>query len=113
MPLAVTLLMSSGEPDPTWTLTPEQEQEFHAYLAAAPTPNDTVGPPSRRAGYGGIMVRDGSGGRMVVYRGWVRGGTLAHTDDKRRLEQWLLDTGAAVVPAKLLAELSKQITPNG
>ena len=111
MTIAVTLLMSSGEPDPTWTLTPEQERGFLDRLAAAPTPTVTVGPPSRRAGYGGIMVRDGAGERLVVYRGWIRGGAVSHVDDKRVLEQWLLDTGRATIAPKLLAELTKQITP--
>ena len=111
MTIAVTLLMSSGDPDPTWHLTQEQEQEFTAYVAAAPVPSVTVGPPGRRAGYAGIMVRDGAGGRLVVYRGWIRGGANAHTDDRRVLEQWLLDTGEATIPPKLYADLSKQITP--
>ena len=105
--------MSSGDPDPAWTLTPDQEQEFLDRLAAAPTPSVTVGPPSRRAGYGGIMVRDGGGERWVVYRGWIRGGTVSHTDDRRVMEQWLLNTGQSAIPAKLLADLTRQITPSG
>jgi len=31
----------------------------------------------------------------VVYRGWIRGGANAHVDDRRVMEQWLLDTGEA------------------
>jgi hypothetical protein len=111
MTIAVTLLMSSGEPDPTWTLTPDQEQEFLDRLAASPVPAVSVGPPGRRAGYAGIMARDGAGERWVVYRGWIRGGLNSHVDDKRVLEQWLLDTGRAAVAPKLLAELTRQITP--
>ncbi len=61
MSIAVTLLMSSGDPDPHWTLTPEQEQEFLNRLAASPVPSVVVGPPGRRAGYAGITVRDGAG----------------------------------------------------
>ncbi len=75
MTIVVTLLISAGEPDPTWTLTPDQEQEFLAKLAGSPVPTVAVGPPGRRAGYAGIMARDGGGERWVVYRGWIRGGT--------------------------------------
>jgi hypothetical protein len=111
MSIAVTLLMSSGDPDPTWTLTPEEEHEFLARLTAAPIPSVQVGPPGRRAGYAGIMARDGAGERWVVYRGWIRGGTNSRTDDKRVMERWLLTTGEAEVAPKLMAELTKQLTP--
>jgi hypothetical protein len=111
MTIAVTVLMSSGEPDPTWTLTPEQERTFLDKLAAAPVPPTQVGPPGRRAGYSGIMARDGAGERWVVYRGWIRGGTNARTDDKRLMERWLLETGSATLAPKLLAELTNQIDP--
>jgi hypothetical protein len=111
MPIAVTLLMSSGDPDPTWTLTPEQEEEFLDRIAAAPVPSVSVGPPGRRAGYAGIMARDGAGERWVVYRGWVRGGANSRTDDRRVVERWLLGTGQATVTPKLFADLMRQITP--
>ena len=111
MTIAVTLLMSSGDPDPTWHLTPEQEREFLEKLAASPVPSVTVGPPGRRAGYAGIMARDGAGERWVVYRGWIRGGPNSRVDDRRVLEQWLLDSGQEFVTPKLYADLSRQITP--
>jgi hypothetical protein len=111
MTMTVTLLMSSGDPDPTWPLSPKDEQEFLARLSASIMPNTVVNPPSRRAGYAGIMVRDGAGERWVVYRGWIRGGTMARSDHGRVLEQWLLDTGQGTVTPKLMAELSKQIAP--
>ena len=112
MTIAVTLLISSGEPDPTWTLTPDQEQEFLGRLAASPVPAVSVGPPGRRAGYAGIMAREGGGERWVVYRGWIRGGTNSRVDDRRLLEQWLLRTGRAAIAPKLLSELTRQITPS-
>src|ERR1700693_5387946 len=111
MAIVVTLLISAGEPDPTWRLTAVQEQEFLEKLAASPVPSVSVGPPGRRAGYAGIMVRDGSGERWVVYRGWIRGGLNSRVDDKRVLEQWLLNTGRATVTPKLLTELTHQIAP--
>jgi hypothetical protein len=111
MTIAVTLLMSSGDPDPAWTLTPEQEQTFLDKLTASPVPAVAVGPPGRRPGYAGIMARDGGGERWVVYRGWIRGGANSRVDDKRALERWLLNTGQATVPPKLMAELMKQMTP--
>ena len=111
MAIIVTLLISAGEPDPTWTLTPNEEQEFMARLAASPVPSVSVGPPGRRAGYAGMMARDGAGERWVVYRGWIRGGPNSRVDDKRVLEQWLLETGRNSIAPKLFAELSGQITP--
>jgi hypothetical protein len=111
MSIAVTLLMSSGDPDPTWTLTPEQQREFLERLAASPVPSVSVGPPGRRPGYAGVMVRDGGGERWVVWRGWIRGGVNSRVDDKRVLEQWLLDTGQGTVEPKLRADLTRQITP--
>jgi len=111
MAITVTLLISAGEPDPTWTLTPDPEQEFLEKLAASPVPSVSVGPPGRRAGYAGIMARDGAGERWVVYRGWIRGGPNSRVDDKRVLEQWLLDTGRNTITPKLYSELSRQITP--
>jgi hypothetical protein len=111
MSIAVTLLMSSGEPDPTWTLTPDQERMFLEKLAASPVPPVSVGPPGRRAGYAGIMARDGGGERWVIWRGWIRGGTNARVDDKRVLERWLLDTGSATLAPGLLSDLTRQITP--
>ena len=111
MTIAVTLLMSSGEPDPTWNLTPTQEHEFLGRLATSPVPSVSVGLPARRTGYAGIMARDGGGERWVVYRGWIRGGPNSRVDEKRVLEQWLLDTGVTTIPPKVLAELTRQITP--
>jgi hypothetical protein len=111
MAIAVTLLISAGEPDPTWTLTPDQEQEFLERIAASPVPGVSVGPPGRRAGYAGIMARDGGGERWVVYRGWIRGGPNSRVDDRRVLEQWLLESGRNTIPPKLLAELSRQVAP--
>jgi hypothetical protein len=111
MAIVVTLLISAGEPDPTWPLTPVQEREFLEKLAASPVPGVSVGPPGRRDGYGGIMARDGAGERWVVYRGWIRGGPNSRVDDKRVLEQWLLETGRNTIAPKLFSELSRQITP--
>jgi hypothetical protein len=111
MAIAVTLLISAGEPDPTWNLTPDQERDFLERLAASPVPSVSVGPPGRRAGYAGIMVRDGAGERWVVYRGWIRGGPNSRVDDKRVLEQFLLETGHNTITPKLFTELSRQITP--
>jgi hypothetical protein len=111
MTIAVTVLSSSGDPDPTWNLTSEQEREFLEILAASPVPSVSVGPPGRRAGYAGIMARDGAGERWVVYRGWIRGGTNSRVDERRVLEQWLLDTGRATVAPKLYTDLTRQITP--
>lgn len=111
MTIAVTLLISAGEPDPTWSLTPDQEREFLEKLAASPVPGVSIGPPGRRAGYAGIMARDGGGERWVVYRGWIRGGANSRVDDKRVVEQWLLETGRNIITPRLYSELNRQIAP--
>ena len=113
MTIAVTLLMSSGDPDPTWTLTPEQEQEFLDRIEASPVPSVSGSAlPDAARGYAGIMARDGGGERWVVYRGWIRGGANSRTDDRRVLERWLLKTGQATITPKLFAELSKADHPS-
>jgi hypothetical protein len=111
MTLTVTLLMSSGDPDPTWHLTSDQTAEFGERLRSAPVQPVVTAPPSRRPGYAGLMVRSGDGERWVVWRGWVRGGMNTHTDERRVLEQWLLDTGRDVVPPPLRERLTREISP--
>ena len=74
MTITVTLLMSSGDPDPTWTLTPEQEHEFLDRLGDARCPASPSARPRAGPAMAAIMVRDGGGERWVVYRGWIRGG---------------------------------------
>ena len=106
----VTLLMSSGDPDPTWTLDEAQAEAFIARVAASDPSNTVHNPPTRRPGYAGIMVRTGGGERWVVFRGWIYG-AIPRVDERRVLEQWLLDTGAGTVPSKLAADLTRQITP--
>ena len=111
MTITVTLLLSSGDPDPTWVLSHEEEQVFHRRLAASPVPNTSVAAPSRRPGYAGIMARDGGGERWIVHRGWIRGGVVSRVDDRRALEQWLLSTGVNTVPPKVTTELTLLIAP--
>jgi hypothetical protein len=76
--------------------------------AASPVPGISVGPPGCRAGYAGIMAREGGGERWAVYRG----GASSRVDDRRIQERWLLETGCNVVAPKLLSELKGQITPS-
>ena len=111
MTITVTVLMSSGDPDPSWVLNHEEEQDFSRRLAASPVPNTSVAAPSRRPGYAGIMARDGGGERWVVHRGWIRGGVVSRVDDRRVLEQWLLATGRATLSPKLTTELTLLIAP--
>lgn len=47
MTIVVTALMSAGEPDPTWTLMPDQEQEFLENLLLRRCPVSRLG---RRGG---------------------------------------------------------------
>ena len=112
MAITVTLL-SGGASDPAWTLTPEQEAAFLERLKALSAPNVTVGPPSRRPGYAGVLARDDGGSRWTLYRGWVRGGPVALVDESRVLERWLLETGRASLPPAVLAETLRQAAPRG
>ncbi len=109
MTASVTLLIASGRADPTWTLTPEQEEVFIQMLEASPVPSVAVDAPSPRPGYGGIMVRNGEGERWVAYRGWIRGGVVSRVDDQRILERWLLETGRSTTDPQLMAALTQFI----
>ena len=108
MTARATILISSGDPVPSWHLTEEQDREFREKLASLPVPNTTTSGAYQASGYRGVMVRDASDERWVVYRGWVRGGVVARVDDGRALEAWLLETGRGTAPDTLLADLLKR-----
>ena len=110
MSITVTLL-SGGSPDPAWTLTGQEEEAFLQRLGALSTPNVTVGPPSRRPGYSGLLARDDQGSHWTLYRGWVRGGAVTRVDESRALERWLLETGRASLPPALMEEMVLQVAP--
>lgn len=110
MTTTVTLLLSAGQPDLLWTLTPEQELAFFRTLEALPVPNVSIAASSHQ-GCGSLMVRNGDGERWAVHHGWVRGGLVSRVDDQRVLERWLLETGRPVIDPKLMTELTRQITP--
>ena len=111
MATQATILMDSGDPDPTWQLTDAQERIFKELLAAAPVPHTTISGAYRAAGYRGLMVRDGNDERWILYRGWIRGGVVTRIDEGRALEAALLETGRGTAAPALLDGLLKQIRP--
>jgi hypothetical protein len=111
--MSLTIILSltpGGATDVEWTLTADQEAEFLARLDAAPIPGAAPGAGNPR-GYAGFIVRGGGGETWTIFRGWIRRGLNTRADERRVLEQWLLDTGADHVPARLHADLTRQITP--
>ena len=111
MATQATILMDSGDPDPTWQLTDAQERIFKELLAAAPVPNTTISASYRAAGYRGVMVRDGNDERWILYRGWIRGGGGTRIGRGRGLEAALLETGRGTAAPALLDGLLKQTRP--
>ncbi|MSP03569.1 MAG: hypothetical protein EXR07_21400 [Acetobacteraceae bacterium] len=111
MALQVTLLLTSGDPDPTWTLTDEREQAFRDMLAAAPVPHTTLSGAYQATGYRGVMVRDRNDERWIVYRKWIRGGVVTRVDDDRAMELWLLRTGQGTVDPRVLSDLIRRVAP--
>ena len=95
------LQVFSGQPNPTWELTPAEVSElasrFHR-LAVAPSP-----PPEPALGYRGVAVVNPSGAaglpaRMQAFGGVVsttRSGVRVLLDDTEDIEPWLLDLGRA------------------
>lgn len=99
IPGIVTLSVFSGRPDPTWDLSPKQDQELRLQLAALAA--TTPGTFPETLGYRGISVQffesNGSPHSVQIYGGRARiasGEQVAWlADPDRALELWLLDTG--------------------
>lgn len=99
-PMEVELDIWSGRPNPTWTLTPEEEAELAKLLQGLKGIEKTAEPPG--LGYRGFVLSS-PGRRLRVYRGTLaltevgEGGEDGATHvfaDSNGLESWLADLAA-------------------
>lgn len=104
MATVVTLNVFSGRPNPSWQLTPQQEQQFTDRLMSLETlsntrPTGLVG----QLGYRGFSVTRnadhplGALGLRVHERIVDSGPTQANLVDNAQIEAWLLETSAAAI----------------
>ena len=102
----VELDIFSGMPNPTWSLTDEEEDSFVKRLAAlAPSSSSQL---SGNLGYRGFIVQCMQGDNLQLIR--IQKGTVQisegaievyASDKNRELERWLLNTGKPHVDDKL------------
>jgi hypothetical protein len=105
--VVVEIDIFSGMPNPAWTLSEAQANEFLAKLGELP---ETKGKSrSGNLGYAGLIVRmeQGANKELHIQNGFVeiRGATGSSRfllDPKRSLERWLLATGRASVDKTVL-----------
>lgn len=99
-PTEVDLDVWSGRPNPTWTLTPEEEVELAKHLRDLEGIEKAVEPPA--LGYRGFVLSS-PGRRLRVYRGTLvltevgEGGEDGATHvfaDSNGLERWLAELAA-------------------
>lgn len=113
----VELDVFSGRANPTWTLTGAAAAEFLERLAALPAAAPFR--PAHPLGYRGFVTRwsrRGSSCSAVVQGGRVQvtcgKRTTYHTDSRRAIEGWLLDTGRRILdPTTLAAVESARSAP--
>ncbi|MEV0616298.1 hypothetical protein AB0I81_23485 [Nonomuraea sp. NPDC050404] len=113
--MLVEVDLYSGRPNPTFVLGEDETGEFRRRVGALPV---APGSPSPREGLGyrGLTVSSGPGaqpeamisdGTVVVHRADGTEQWLA--DRGRALERWLLETGAATLPAEVMAVVREDL----
>ena len=117
----VTLLVFSGRPNPSWSLTQAQDAELMQRLNAL-APADRPFDEYQRLGYAGFglllpAIENQPQQNVEVFDGIVR----VHTDDlvtlvadeNRALERWLLDTAAEQIEDEVVEMVRKELeTPS-
>lgn len=110
----VELDIFSGMPNPTWVLTPAEEESLERRLAALPRTSPSE--PSGRLGYRGLIVKaaDDPDTRPIrVHSGTVHiteGETTIHgRDEGRELERWLIETGRPHLPENVLEIVDREM----
>jgi len=116
--MRVELDAYSGQPNPSWDLTPQQAEDLVQRLQALP---EERGGGSVRdgLGYRGFIVTGGADlsgfDEMVVSNGVVLGRRAGKTqklaDSGRELEKWLLHTGKGRVANDLYDDIAKDSDP--
>jgi hypothetical protein len=114
--MKVELDIYSGRLNPSWDLTPQQEQEFLTRLRSLPK-GKSGGGVSDKLGYRGFIVtasgQNINGFTEVVISeeivvGRQAGSVQTFTDKGRALERWLLGTGQRHLAPDLYQEVAKQ-----
>ena len=95
MSLRVILDIFSGLPNPSWLLSASEAAELERRLLnLKPAPPSSASEPPG-LGYRGFIVESNDEPRidspLVIYRGFVRHGSISLSDPGRTLERWLLD----------------------
>lgn len=110
----VELDIFSGMPNPTWALTPAEEESVERRLAALACTSPSE--PSGRLGYRGLIVKTayGPAARLIrVHAGSVHithGETTTHgRDEGRGLERWLIETGRPYLPEDVLEIVDREV----
>lgn len=97
--MQVELEIYSGQPNPTWSLTPDETAEFARRLADLP-PRLRHHPVQQGLGYRGLRVPLRSTGEALTISGGLvvreaADGSVQQFDDaQRQLEAWLLHTAS-------------------
>jgi hypothetical protein len=110
----VELDIFSGMPNPTWVLTPAEEESLARRLAVLPPTSPSE--PSGRLGYRGLIVKPANGTETPLIRvqsGSVHiteGETTIHArDEGRELERWLIETGRPHVPENVFGVVEREV----
>jgi hypothetical protein len=104
-------LIFSGRPDPTWELSPDDEQEFLEVWSQIPPARAVEATTPAPLGYRGVEIVADDGRKWVATRGHltltVNGQTTTHLDPARTIERLVL----ATAPAGLLPPGAGPPTP--
>ena len=110
-PVAVSLGIYSGRPDPSWTLTAEEAEGLVNLLASLP--EGTGAPPVGGLGYHGFTIALPEG-TLVAYRGSVAppgdGERAVRADPTRSVERYLLETSRSHLTAVEASEVERALT---
>ena len=111
--MIVELDIFSGQPNPTWELSAEQQRELERRVTALVRQKV----PARvfdGLGYRGLIVRDPGDAKSSfrVGSGCVVRGETAYDDPGHTLEEWLVRTGKGKIDERLIgAALESMGTP--
>ena len=97
----VELDIFSGRPNPRWSLSPHQQEQWVAQLETTSVARDQI-PIFDGLGYRGFVVFNGQE-EVRVFNGRVFGFDLQQfLDSNRSMERWLFETGRPSLPSNLI-----------
>ncbi len=115
--LRVTLDLSKGEENPSFTMSHGESRTFRSRVEDLEEQKNRVLPQPGKGGYQGLVLRElGRGDGRPEYRvknGWVvmKSGatTKGYADPKRALESWVMKAGQRVVPQAAYDEVQHDL----